>query len=51
MKSKTVMMPLKDFVEEHTKLISLLKKAKEPAIKKEASSQAKELKAVLKKYK
>jgi len=51
MKEKMIKMPLSDFIEEHRNLISLLKKAKEPAIKKEAEAQAKELKSVLKKYK
>ena len=46
-----IKMPIADFIEEHRNLIALLKKAKEPAIRKEGMSQAKELKAVLKKYK
>ena len=46
-----IKMPLSDFIEEHKNLIALLKKAKEPAMKKEGAMQAKELKSVLKKYK
>jgi hypothetical protein len=48
---KKIEMKLSDFIKEHKHLISLLKKSSDPKIKKEAKSQEKEMKSVVKKYK